>query len=105
MILLAHMILDNDALPLNPFGRTGLTGRGLLGRWGPNLALDAVVTRWKRFADSSIEMKRGNSGQKQVLEFLAVKRKDVEEWSVIGVRSTKLIFQQCYRFIGVSALS
>lgn len=29
----------------NPVGRTGLTGRGLLGRWGPNHAADPVVTR------------------------------------------------------------
>ncbi|XP_009637201.2 ADP-ribose pyrophosphatase, mitochondrial-like, partial [Egretta garzetta] len=34
--------------PRNPVGRTGLTGRGLLGRWGPNHAADPVVTRWKR---------------------------------------------------------
>ena len=32
-------------LPLNPKGRTGLQGRGLLGRWGPNHAGDPVVTR------------------------------------------------------------
>ncbi|XP_029863067.1 ADP-ribose pyrophosphatase, mitochondrial-like isoform X2 [Aquila chrysaetos chrysaetos] len=31
--------------PRNPVGRTGLTGRGLLGRWGPNHAADPVVTR------------------------------------------------------------
>uniref|UniRef100_A0A493TA46 Uncharacterized protein n=1 Tax=Anas platyrhynchos platyrhynchos TaxID=8840 RepID=A0A493TA46_ANAPP len=29
----------------NPAGRTGLTGRGLLGRWGPNHAADPIVTR------------------------------------------------------------
>lgn len=34
--------------PLNPFGRTGLIGRGLLGRWGPNHAADPIITRWKR---------------------------------------------------------
>lgn len=32
-------------LPRNPCGRTGLTGRGLLGRWGPNHAADPIVTR------------------------------------------------------------
>ena len=26
-------------------GRTGLTGRGLLGKWGPNHAGDPIVTR------------------------------------------------------------
>ena len=29
----------------NPIGRTGMTGRGLLGRWGPNHAADPIVTR------------------------------------------------------------
>lgn len=33
--------------PLNPLGRTGLSGRGVLGRWGPNHAADPIVTRWK----------------------------------------------------------
>jgi len=27
-------------------GRTGICGRGLLGRWGPNHAADPVVTRY-----------------------------------------------------------
>ena len=31
----------------NPVGRTGMIGRGLLGRWGPNHAADPVVTRYK----------------------------------------------------------
>ena len=30
----------------NPVGRTGMVGRGLLGRWGPNHAADPVVTRY-----------------------------------------------------------
>lgn len=43
-----------DGLPQNPIGRTGLTGRGLLGRWGPNHAADPIVTRWKRDAQGHI---------------------------------------------------
>lgn len=31
--------------PRNPRGRTGLAGRGVLYRWGPNKAADAVLTR------------------------------------------------------------
>lgn len=34
-----------NGLPRNPIGRTGLIGRGLLGRWGPNHAADPIVTR------------------------------------------------------------
>lgn len=35
-----------DGLPRNPRGRTGMVGRGLLGKWGPNHAADPVVTRY-----------------------------------------------------------
>ncbi|KAJ8959734.1 hypothetical protein NQ314_006158 [Rhamnusium bicolor] len=33
--------------PLNPEGRTGIKGCGVLGKWGPNHAADPIVTRWK----------------------------------------------------------
>lgn len=38
--------IDQQGLPLNPRGRTGITGRGRLGRWGPNHAGDPIVTRF-----------------------------------------------------------
>jgi len=57
--------------PRNPFGRTGITGRGLLGRWGPNHAMEAVITRWKR-KPSNEKFERG----KFSLEFLAQQKKD-----------------------------
>ena len=31
--------------PRNPIGRTGISGRGQLGKWGPNHAADPIVTR------------------------------------------------------------
>ena len=37
--------LDARGRPLNPLGRTGLQGRGLLGRWGRNQAGDPLLTR------------------------------------------------------------
>lgn len=37
--------LDAFGRPQNPLGRTGLQGRGLLGRWGRNRAGDPLVTR------------------------------------------------------------
>lgn len=46
--------IDNG-YPLNPYGRTGVIGRGLLGRWGPNHAADALVTRWSRGLDGNIK--------------------------------------------------
>lgn len=36
---------DGDR-PLNPRGRTGISGRGELGCWGPNRAADPIVTRF-----------------------------------------------------------
>ena len=36
---------DAEGRPLHPYGRTGLAGRGALGRWGPNVMVVAVVTR------------------------------------------------------------
>lgn len=45
-----------NGVPMNPFGRTGIKGRGLLGRWGPNHAADPIVTKWKRDANSSREL-------------------------------------------------
>ncbi|KOB64156.1 ADP-ribose pyrophosphatase, mitochondrial [Operophtera brumata] len=37
-----------NGYPLNPIGRTGIVGRGVLGRWGPNHAADPVVTQEKK---------------------------------------------------------
>ena len=36
---------DAQGRPLHPRGRTGIAGRGLLGRWGSNLAVAALVVR------------------------------------------------------------
>lgn len=44
-----------NGYPKNPFGRTGIIGRGFLGRWGPNHAADALVTRWRRGLEGNIK--------------------------------------------------
>jgi ADP-ribose pyrophosphatase len=36
--------LDSAGIPCNPIGRTGLCGRGVLGKWGANFAVDAIIT-------------------------------------------------------------
>lgn len=61
--------------PLNPQGRTGLSGRGLLGRWGPNHAGDPVVTRWAK--DEQNE-------KRKVLEIILISRKDSGELALPG---------------------
>ena len=38
--------LDAGGYPLNPMGRTGLCGRGVLPRWGPNHAEICIIARY-----------------------------------------------------------
>jgi ADP-ribose pyrophosphatase len=33
---------------LNPIGKTGIAGRGMLGKYGPNHAADVLITRWHK---------------------------------------------------------
>lgn len=68
-----------DGLPLNPMGRTGMKGRGLLGRFGPNHAADPIVTRWKRTSGGVML-----DGGKKVLEFVAIQRRDNSQWAIPG---------------------
>ncbi|VTJ86429.1 Hypothetical predicted protein, partial [Marmota monax] len=68
--------------PRNPAGRTGLAGRGLLGRWGPNHAADPILTRWKR--DSKGNTVNHPISGKNMLQFVAIKRKDCGEWAIPG---------------------
>ena len=70
-----------EGYPLNPIGRTGLRGRGILGRWGPNHAADPIVTRWKK-NNSQIEIDENTV--KPILQFVAIKRRDCNEWAIPG---------------------
>jgi ADP-ribose pyrophosphatase len=69
-----------DGVPRNPVGRTGMAGRGLLGKWGPNHAADPIVTRWKKNSSGDKVLEEG----KPVLQFVAVERKDNGEWAIPG---------------------
>lgn len=71
----------HNGYPLNPVGRTGLRGRGVLYRWGPNHAADPIVTRWKKI-DSKI--KTDEETLKPILQFIAIKRRDCNEWAIPG---------------------
>lgn len=92
-----YEVVDNR--PLNPMGRTGLKGRGRLGRWGPNHAADPIVTRWKR--DHNIKIINENTKlyvyflmfvvlllfyfhERPVLEFCAIQRRDNGQWALPG---------------------
>lgn len=74
--------INADGHPLNPVGRTGIVGRGLLGRWGPNHAADPIVTRWKR--DNAGVLEVDNRTEKPVLQFVAIQRRDSGEWAIPG---------------------
>jgi ADP-ribose pyrophosphatase YjhB (NUDIX family) len=56
--------------PLYPGGRTGLCGRGLLGKWGPNFAADPIITR-----------KNPLTGK---LEMILITRSDTGELAIPG---------------------
>lgn len=69
-------------IPRNPVGRTGIKGRGRLGKWGPNHAADPVVTRWKT-DDNGKKVKHPES-KKFILQFVAIQRSDTNEWAIPG---------------------
>lgn len=60
--------------PLNPFGRTGIKGRGILGRFGVNHAADPIVSTWKRDENKEIVINKKSS--KPILRILCIKRAD-----------------------------
>lgn len=58
-------------LPCNPFGPTGIGGRGLLGKWGPNHAADPIVIT--------------HDSYRNVYQLLAIERADTPGiWALPG---------------------
>lgn len=68
--------------PINPVGRTGIKGRGRLGKWGPNHAADPIVTRWK--LDDKGKKVNDPVTKKPILQFVAIERSDTKEWAIPG---------------------
>jgi hypothetical protein len=69
-------------VPENPCGRTGITGQGHLGHFGPNHAADPIVTRWKCDIDGM--RTRHPNTQKGILQFVCIRRKDTNEYAIPG---------------------
>lgn len=67
-------IYDTNCMPLNPHGRTGMKGRGLLGKWGANHAADPIVTRWHY----------NKKNKEWELQVVLIKRKDTGAWAIPG---------------------
>lgn len=61
-----------NGFPINPIGRTGVIGRGVLGKWGPNAAGDPLFTKWKRDENGNIVKINGTP----ILMFVAIERTD-----------------------------
>lgn len=87
--------------PMNPFGRTGrkrelkqirqlidiklysgISGRGVLGRFGPNHAADPIVSTWKR--DENKQIKKHPETKKPILRILCIERGDTGEIALPG---------------------
>lgn len=71
-----------DKMPLNPFGRTGISGRGILGRYGPNHAADPIVSTWKR--DENKQKVLNEQSKKPILRILCIERSDTLEIALPG---------------------
>jgi len=93
-----------DGVPRNPVGRTGLMGRGCLGRWGPNHAADPIVTRFKR--NQKHEVVKDTKGM-PIIEFVAIQRRDNGEWAIPGgmVDAAEVVTQTLRREFGEEALN
>lgn len=66
---------DVAGRPLNPAGRTGMAGRGILNKWGENPAADLILTR--------------NNPETGELEVVAIQRADTGEWALPGGKNDK----------------
>ena len=64
-----HVEGKEVTLPFNPTGYTGTIGRGILGKYGPNHAVDALVT----FVDDDGEV-----------WVFCILRADTNEWALVG---------------------
>ena len=74
----------HDGIPLNPLGRTGLKGRGSLIFWGPNHAIEAIFTRWKREKNGKYTLDKDNS---KTLQFVVIERSiQFRDWHLPHVK-------------------
>lgn len=105
----ANIMFDKSNLPINPKGRTGMYGPGLLGKNGPNQTADPIFTRWapftlkppiKVFCSFRQLFTRNYSNQylfnlfwelfKSLvllfphLEMIAIQRRDTKVWAIPG---------------------
>lgn len=61
---------DSQGYPQNPYTRTGIRGRGLLGKWGANFAADPIISRI--------------NPDNEAFEIVVIRRSDTDEWAIPG---------------------
>jgi ADP-ribose pyrophosphatase len=74
--------MDEEGRPLNPWGRTGIRGRGVFGYWGPNHSAFPIITRFKRAAPSKelvLDIHR-----KPIIEMVAIYNSNRKGWAIPG---------------------
>ena len=69
-------------------GRTGMTGRGLLGHFGPNHAADPIVTRWKTLVRPLHKSSRSTAGLSQSTAELSLSTAKLRQSTVTCSQST-----------------
>lgn len=76
-----YLMTEGDiGRPLNPRGRTGVSGRGLLWRWGPNPGGDVIISRWKRRSGNLIR----DAFEEPIVEVLMIKNGATDEMHLPG---------------------
>jgi len=105
-LYIPYAVVDGD--PMNPVGRTGLKGRGLLQKWGPNKFAVTVITRWARPGTGNVFSIKN----KQVIEVLLVKNDKDSPYTLPKLRCDteiddkshkKVVKSVCYDYEEVSA--
>jgi ADP-ribose pyrophosphatase len=105
----ANIEFDTNNLPINPMGRTGMYGPGLLGKNGPNQAADPIFTKWSTFTfvpllnslyslhilftpscfNTNISLLFWNVFKEFILmfphlEMISIQRCDTQDWAIPG---------------------
>ncbi|MFT7618880.1 MAG: ADP-ribose pyrophosphatase [Planctomycetota bacterium] len=96
---------DDQGRPLNPRGRTGVSGRGLLGRWGANSSIACVVVRpsllegelelllGKRAGAASLELPRGFAYPNEEESQAASRVLELETGLIASAATDDIIFE------------
>jgi hypothetical protein len=99
-----YKIEEVSGRPVNPHGLTGFTGRTRIGRWGPNHAVDPIVSRYVYDIKGNLVKDANNLPQ---IEFVLILRKGSNDWALPGgiVEAGDSITQTLKKEFGEEALN